>query len=157
MSLISVGLSFSWNPNIKAIPVPCERIRQWQPLDECLGRYYSADLSCKSVKCPWTTCTALIPSNCISRIFYVRGVHIQPSLLLNGHPRSLLGIKRTRREADHSPPSSAEVKKQWHYTPITLRVFVVLSRKTCLPYNAHIQFNRVLQGLHSIRGGKSNL
>jgi hypothetical protein len=27
-----------------------------------------------------------------------------------------LGVKRPRREADHSPPSSAEVKKPWSYT-----------------------------------------
>jgi hypothetical protein len=29
-----------------------------------------------------------------------------------------LGAKRPRREADHSPPSSAEVKNAWSYTPI---------------------------------------
>jgi hypothetical protein len=27
-----------------------------------------------------------------------------------------LGVKRPRREADHSPPSSAEVKNAWSYT-----------------------------------------
>jgi hypothetical protein len=27
-----------------------------------------------------------------------------------------LGVKRPGREADHSPPSSAEVKKVWSYT-----------------------------------------
>jgi hypothetical protein len=27
-----------------------------------------------------------------------------------------LGVKRPRREADHSPPSSAEVKNAWRYT-----------------------------------------
>jgi hypothetical protein len=158
MLLIFVGLSFSRNPNIKAISVPCDRISRWQPLDECLDRYYSADLSCKSVKCPWTTCTALIPSNCISRIFQVHGIHIQPSLPLNGHPRSLPGIKRPRREADHSPPSSAKVTNQWHYIPLLLlHAFMVLTRKTFLPYNIHIQFNGVLQGLLRIRVGKSNL
>jgi hypothetical protein len=26
------------------------------------------------------------------------------------------GVKRQRREADHSPPASAEVKKIWIYT-----------------------------------------
>jgi hypothetical protein len=26
------------------------------------------------------------------------------------------GVKRLRREADHSPPSSAEVKNAWRYT-----------------------------------------
>jgi hypothetical protein len=27
-----------------------------------------------------------------------------------------LGVKRSGREADHSPPTSAEVKKMWIYT-----------------------------------------
>jgi hypothetical protein len=27
-----------------------------------------------------------------------------------------LGVKRPGREADHSPPSSAEVKNAWNYT-----------------------------------------
>jgi hypothetical protein len=27
------------------------------------------------------------------------------------------GVKRSGREADHSPPSSAEVKNTWRYTP----------------------------------------
>jgi len=27
-----------------------------------------------------------------------------------------LGVKRPGREADHSPPSSAEVKSEWNYT-----------------------------------------
>jgi hypothetical protein len=30
-----------------------------------------------------------------------------------------LGIKRPLREADHSPPSSAEVKNAWSYTSTT--------------------------------------
>jgi hypothetical protein len=30
-----------------------------------------------------------------------------------------LGVKRPRREADHSPPSSAKVKNAWSYTSIT--------------------------------------
>jgi hypothetical protein len=29
---------------------------------------------------------------------------------------SFLGVKRPGREADHSPPSSAEVKNAWSYT-----------------------------------------
>jgi hypothetical protein len=31
-----------------------------------------------------------------------------------------LGVKRPGREADHSPPSSAEVKNAWSYTSIPL-------------------------------------
>jgi hypothetical protein len=45
-------------------------------------------------------------------------------------PRALsLGAKRPGREADHSPPSSAEVKKSWSYTsiPSTCLHGVVLS------------------------------
>jgi hypothetical protein len=40
-----------------------------------------------------------------------------------------LGIKRPGREADHSPPSSAEVKNAWSYTSTPpLRLYgVVLS------------------------------
>jgi hypothetical protein len=30
-----------------------------------------------------------------------------------------LGVKRPGREADHSPPSSAEVKNAWSYTSTT--------------------------------------
>jgi len=29
-----------------------------------------------------------------------------------------LGVKRPGREADHSPPSSAEVKNAWSYTSV---------------------------------------
>jgi len=39
-----------------------------------------------------------------------------------------LGVKRPGREADHSPPSSAEVKNAWSYTsttPIRLRDVVL--------------------------------
>jgi hypothetical protein len=38
-----------------------------------------------------------------------------PSLLYNGYRGSFPGVKRPRREADHSPPTSAEVKKIWIY------------------------------------------
>jgi hypothetical protein len=30
------------------------------------------------------------------------------------------GVKRLEREADHSPPASAEVKKMWIHCPIRL-------------------------------------
>jgi hypothetical protein len=35
-----------------------------------------------------------------------------------------LGLKRPGREADHSPPSSAEVKNAWSYTSTPQYVFV---------------------------------
>jgi hypothetical protein len=31
-------------------------------------------------------------------------------------PKGFPGVKRSRREADHSPPTSAEMKKTWLYT-----------------------------------------
>jgi hypothetical protein len=34
------------------------------------------------------------------------------------------GVKRSRREADHSPPTSAEVKKMWIYTSTPLYAFM---------------------------------
>jgi hypothetical protein len=34
------------------------------------------------------------------------------------------GVKRTGREADHSPPTSAEVKKAWIYTSTPPYVFM---------------------------------
>jgi hypothetical protein len=38
------------------------------------------------------------------------------------------GVKRTGREVDHSPPTSAEVKKMWLYTSTPIRLYgVVLS------------------------------
>jgi hypothetical protein len=33
-----------------------------------------------------------------------------------------LGITRPRREADHSPPSSAEVRNAWRYTSTPIRL-----------------------------------
>jgi hypothetical protein len=35
-----------------------------------------------------------------------------------------LGIKRLGREADHSPPSSAEVKNAWKYSSIPQYAFM---------------------------------
>jgi hypothetical protein len=35
-----------------------------------------------------------------------------------------LGVKRPGREADHSPPTSAEVKKTWIYTSTPPYVFM---------------------------------
>jgi hypothetical protein len=35
-----------------------------------------------------------------------------------------LGVKRPERETDHSPATSAEVKKEWFYTSTSLYVFM---------------------------------
>jgi hypothetical protein len=44
-----------------------------------------------------------------------------PNLLYNGYRElSFPGVKRPGREADHSPPTSAEVKKMWIYTSTPL-------------------------------------
>jgi hypothetical protein len=39
-----------------------------------------------------------------------------PNLLSNGYRGSFTGVKRQGRAADHSPPTSIEVKKMWIYT-----------------------------------------
>jgi hypothetical protein len=39
-----------------------------------------------------------------------------PRLLSNGYRGSFSGVERPGREADHSPPTSAEVMKMWVYT-----------------------------------------
>jgi hypothetical protein len=50
------------------------------------------------------------------------GVH--PTSYKIGTGGSYLGVKRQGREADHSPPTSAEVKKMWNYTSPPLYVFM---------------------------------
>jgi hypothetical protein len=50
------------------------------------------------------------------------GVH--PISYKMGTGGSFLGIKWQGREADHSPPTSAEVKKMWIYTSTPLYVFM---------------------------------
>jgi hypothetical protein len=41
-----------------------------------------------------------------------------------GLTQTFAGVKRPRREADHSPPSSAEVKKMWIYTSTSPYAFM---------------------------------
>jgi hypothetical protein len=49
----------------------------------------------------------------------------QPSFLSNWYQRLfLLGVQQPRREADQSPPTSANVKKIWDYTPILQIVWI---------------------------------
>jgi hypothetical protein len=49
------------------------------------------------------------------------------NLLSNGYGGgvSFLEVKRPGREADHSPPTSAEVKKMWSYTSTPPYTFIV--------------------------------
>jgi hypothetical protein len=50
------------------------------------------------------------------------GVH--PTSYKMGTGGSFPRVKRQGREADHSPPTSAEVKKMWIYTSTPLYVFM---------------------------------
>lgn len=50
------------------------------------------------------------------------GVH--PASYLVGTGGSFSGVKQPGREADHSPPSSAEAKKTWIYTSTPPYVFL---------------------------------
>jgi hypothetical protein len=46
-------------------------------------------------------------------------------------------LKRPGREADHSPPTSAEIKKTWIYTstpPYVFMAWCVVSTGTTLPF-----------------------
>jgi hypothetical protein len=49
-----------------------------------------------------------------------------PSLLSNGYRELFPRVKRQGREADHSTPTSAEVKKPWVYTSTPPYVFMVV-------------------------------
>jgi hypothetical protein len=76
--------------------------------------------------------------------FYCMGIeNLKEIILLPKASRSALGltqppvervfprgVKRPWREADHSPPSSAEVKNEWSYTPTAPYAFVACNRKT---------------------------
>ena len=53
------------------------------------------------------------------------------SLIFKGYYEQFLrGVKRPGREAEHSPPSSAEIKNEWSYTPTASYAFVACKRKT---------------------------
>jgi hypothetical protein len=53
------------------------------------------------------------------------GFEAHPVSLSNGHQGFFLtGVKRPVREAEHSPPTSAEVKKIWAYTSTPPNVFM---------------------------------
>jgi hypothetical protein len=52
------------------------------------------------------------------------GSGIHPTSYKMGTGGSFPGVKLQGREADHSPPTSVEVKKMWIYTSTTLYVFM---------------------------------
>jgi len=55
----------------------------------------------------------------VRNILSQTGSGAHPVSYLMGTGGSFLGVKRPWRKADHSPPSSAEVKNAWGYTYIT--------------------------------------
>jgi hypothetical protein len=52
------------------------------------------------------------------------GSVVHPTSYKMGTGGSFPGVKRQGREVDHSPPTSAEVKKMWIYTSTPLYVFM---------------------------------
>jgi hypothetical protein len=52
------------------------------------------------------------------------GSGFHPTSYTMGPGGSFSGVKRPGREADHSPPTSAEVKKMWIYTSTTPYAFM---------------------------------
>jgi hypothetical protein len=52
------------------------------------------------------------------------GVVRRPASSPMGTREFFSGVKRPGREADHSPPSSAEVKNAWSYTSTPQYVFM---------------------------------
>jgi hypothetical protein len=50
--------------------------------------------------------------------FFLFTTASRPALVSTQYPREIFppGIKRRGREANHSPPSTAEVKNEWSYT-----------------------------------------
>jgi hypothetical protein len=66
---------------------------------------------------------------CVLRYTYTACLAAFPkrpdSLLYNGHRRWFAGVKLPKHQADHSPPSSAEVNNSWSQTytpPIRLHI-----------------------------------
>jgi hypothetical protein len=60
-------------------------------------------------------------------------IWISPNLLSSGYQSSSLGLKRPVCEADHSPPSSAEVKNAWSYTSTPQHAFCCYKVKSLPP------------------------
>jgi hypothetical protein len=52
------------------------------------------------------------------------GSEVHPTSYPMGTGALSPGVKRPRREVDHSPPTSAEVKKMWIYTSTSTYAFM---------------------------------
>ena len=64
----------------------------------------------------------------------------QPSFLFSECVRGIYqGVKRPKRDADHAPPSSAEVKNDWSYISTLPYVFMAC-RGTNLPFAGRVAF-----------------
>jgi hypothetical protein len=68
----------------------------------------------------------------------------KPTFLFNGHGGSL-GVKRSGRLANHSPPSSAEIKNAWTYTCWSARVFMAHKGTTILRFICYFNVYRGLK------------
>jgi hypothetical protein len=58
----------------------------------------------------------------------------------------LLGVKQSGCEADHSPPSSAEVKNAWKYTstlPYVLMAWCLLKLRDKLTFTFRLSFSKI--------------
>jgi hypothetical protein len=65
-----------------------------------------------------------------------------PSLLSNGHREAIFpGVKRPESEADHSPPTSAKVKKTWMYASTPPYVLNYLSTGTSIYFYQTTRFH----------------
>jgi hypothetical protein len=60
----------------------------------------------------------------ITNFLVQTGSGVHPTSYKMGTGGSFPGVKRQGSEADHSPQSSAEVKKMWTYTSTPLYVFM---------------------------------
>jgi hypothetical protein len=61
--------------------------------------------------------------NCLHVVQTVSGAH--PDSYQMGNGAVSPEVKRPGREADHSPPASAEVKKMWNHTSIRVHGVVL--------------------------------
>jgi hypothetical protein len=59
-----------------------------------------------------------------AEFFVQTGSGVHPTSYKMGTGGSFQGVKRQEREVDHSPPTSAEVKKIWIYASTPLYVFM---------------------------------
>jgi hypothetical protein len=102
---------------------------------EGVGKAQEAGTSCQEVwECPFCWLRAGRPRGRSSDLGGVKSFHFsissRPVLGPTQPPVQWVsgalspGVKLQRREADHSPPTSAEVKRTWIYTSTPQYVFV---------------------------------